>query len=145
MFLRTTIFQKRPKNPLTCSLEQMVFQIARRHQFHQLVPCGVCNLDNFGAECVILRYLLGISPVVLWHGTCALPSMDGRQSSNIMQPSFDRSSNFSYGFSINPDDFCRLMLAVLFGSTYVRNIVAPDSFSLSIAATSILDAILFLR
>lgn len=29
---------------------------------------------HFGVECVILSHLLGISPVLLWHGTCASPS-----------------------------------------------------------------------
>jgi probable phosphoglycerate mutase len=29
---------------------------------------------HFGVECVILSHLLGISPVILWHGFCALPS-----------------------------------------------------------------------
>lgn len=29
---------------------------------------------HFGVECVILSHLLGISPVVLWHGFCALPT-----------------------------------------------------------------------
>lgn len=29
---------------------------------------------HFGVECVILSHLLGISPVVLWHGLCASPS-----------------------------------------------------------------------
>jgi len=29
---------------------------------------------HFGVECVILSHLLGISPVLLWHGFCALPS-----------------------------------------------------------------------
>lgn len=29
---------------------------------------------HFGVECVILSHLLGISPVVLWHGCCALPT-----------------------------------------------------------------------
>ena len=29
---------------------------------------------HFGVECVILGHLLGISPVVLWQGACALPS-----------------------------------------------------------------------
>ncbi|MDF2514584.1 MAG: Fructose-2,6-bisphosphatase [Herbinix sp.] len=29
---------------------------------------------HFGVECVILGYLLGISPMVLWHGFCAAPS-----------------------------------------------------------------------
>lgn len=31
-------------------------------------------LCHLGVECVILSHLLGISPVVLWHGFCALPS-----------------------------------------------------------------------
>lgn len=29
---------------------------------------------HFGVECVMLGHLLGISPVVLWHGTCAAPT-----------------------------------------------------------------------
>lgn len=29
---------------------------------------------HFGLECVLLSHLLGISPMVLWHGTCAAPS-----------------------------------------------------------------------
>ena len=29
---------------------------------------------HFGVECVILGHLLGISPMPLWHGTCAAPS-----------------------------------------------------------------------
>jgi len=29
---------------------------------------------HFGVKCVILSHLLGISPVVLWHGFCAAPS-----------------------------------------------------------------------
>ena len=29
---------------------------------------------HFGVECVMLGHLLGISPVLLWHGTCAAPT-----------------------------------------------------------------------
>lgn len=29
---------------------------------------------HFGVECVILSHLLGISPMVLWHGMCAAPT-----------------------------------------------------------------------
>lgn len=29
---------------------------------------------HFGVECVLLSHLLGISPMPLWHGTCAAPS-----------------------------------------------------------------------
>jgi len=29
---------------------------------------------HFGVECIILGHLLGISPMILWHGFCAAPS-----------------------------------------------------------------------
>lgn len=29
---------------------------------------------HFGVECVLLSHLLGVSPMVLWHGLCAAPS-----------------------------------------------------------------------
>lgn len=29
---------------------------------------------HFGVECVLLSHLLGVSPMVLWHGTCAAPT-----------------------------------------------------------------------
>lgn len=29
---------------------------------------------HFGVECVLLSHLIGVSPMVLWHGTCAAPS-----------------------------------------------------------------------
>lgn len=29
---------------------------------------------HFGVECVMLAHLLNVSPMVLWHGTCALPT-----------------------------------------------------------------------
>ena len=29
---------------------------------------------HFGLECVLLSHLLGVSPMILWHGTCAAPS-----------------------------------------------------------------------
>ena len=29
---------------------------------------------HFGVECVMLAHLLGVSPMVLWHGTCAAPA-----------------------------------------------------------------------
>lgn len=29
---------------------------------------------HFGLECVLLSHLLNVSPMVLWHGTCAAPS-----------------------------------------------------------------------
>ena len=45
MFLRTTIFQKRPKNPLTCSRRRKVQKISPRHQSKPLGPCGVRDID----------------------------------------------------------------------------------------------------
>lgn len=29
---------------------------------------------HFGVECVLLSHLINVSPMVLWHGMCALPS-----------------------------------------------------------------------
>jgi len=29
---------------------------------------------HFGLECVLLSHLLGVSPMILWHNTCVLPS-----------------------------------------------------------------------
>lgn len=29
---------------------------------------------HFGVECVLLGHILGVSPMVLWHGTCAAPT-----------------------------------------------------------------------
>ena len=29
---------------------------------------------HFGLECVLLSHLLNVSPMILWHGTCALPT-----------------------------------------------------------------------
>ena len=29
---------------------------------------------HFGVECVLLSRLLNVSPMILWHGTCAAPS-----------------------------------------------------------------------
>ena len=29
---------------------------------------------HFGVECVMLGHLLGVSPMVLWHGLCAAPT-----------------------------------------------------------------------
>ncbi len=43
-----------------------VFRAERPHR------AGVALFCHFGVECVMLGHLLGISPMVLWHGTCAL-------------------------------------------------------------------------
>ena len=34
----------------------------------------VALICHFGLECVLLSHLLGISPMPLWHGTCAAPT-----------------------------------------------------------------------
>lgn len=34
----------------------------------------IAFICHFGVECVMLSHLLGISPMVLWHGFCAAPS-----------------------------------------------------------------------
>ena len=34
----------------------------------------VALFSHFGLECVLISHLLGISPMVLWHGTCAPPT-----------------------------------------------------------------------
>jgi len=50
MFLRTTIFQKRPKNPLTCSRRRKVQKISPRHQSKPLKPCWVRGIDTKGVS-----------------------------------------------------------------------------------------------
>lgn len=44
--------------------------------YRAVKPCRdtVVLFCHFGVECVMLGYLLGISPVVLWHGFCAAPT-----------------------------------------------------------------------
>lgn len=49
----------------------------RENNYYRAVkPCRdtVVLFCHFGVECVMLGYLLGISPVVLWHGFCAAPT-----------------------------------------------------------------------
>ena len=43
----------------------------RAEQPHEDTVVLFCH---FGVECVLLSHLLGVSPMLLWHGTCALPS-----------------------------------------------------------------------
>ena len=40
MFLRTSVFIKTAKNPLTCSRKRKVQKISPRHQSKRLKPCG---------------------------------------------------------------------------------------------------------
>ena len=46
----------------------MVYRVEERNEDTIVLFC------HFGLECVLLSHLLHISPVLLWHGTCAAPS-----------------------------------------------------------------------
>lgn len=46
-------------------------EIYRTKQSNQDILVFFCH---FGVECVLLSHLLGISPMVLWHGTVAAPT-----------------------------------------------------------------------
>jgi probable phosphoglycerate mutase len=58
-------------------------QVLARHGYHReglLYQAERANNDtlvffcHFGVECVLLSHLLNVSPMILWHGTCAAPS-----------------------------------------------------------------------
>ncbi|MBQ8637882.1 MAG: histidine phosphatase family protein [Lachnospiraceae bacterium] len=58
-------------------------EVLKTHGYERKGNCYQVNQSNrdivvlfchFGVECVMLSHLLGISPVVLWHGFCAAPS-----------------------------------------------------------------------
>lgn len=49
----------------------------REENFYRVVHSNTDTIAffcHFGLECVLLSHLLGISPMVLWHGCCAAPS-----------------------------------------------------------------------
>lgn len=49
----------------------------RRENYYQAVRPNedtVVLFCHFGLECVLLSHLLHVSPMILWHGTCAAPS-----------------------------------------------------------------------
>lgn len=49
----------------------------REGQYYRAVHANhdtIILFCHFGLECVLLSHLLGVSPMVLWHGTCAAPS-----------------------------------------------------------------------
>ena len=49
----------------------------RSGNYYQAVSANadrIVLICHFGVECVILSHLLGISPMVLWHGFCAAPT-----------------------------------------------------------------------
>lgn len=45
-----------------------VYRVARRNEDTIVLVC------HFGLESVLLSHLLNVSPMVLWHGTCAAPA-----------------------------------------------------------------------
>ncbi len=63
-----------------CSgLDELLEKHGYRHEgklFHAIKPNQdtVVLFCHFGVKCVILGHLLGISPMLLWHGLCAAPS-----------------------------------------------------------------------
>ena len=62
---------------------------------------------HFGLECVLLSHLLHISPMVLWHGTCAAPSSVTTLVTEERRPgiAYFRMSSFgdiSQNFRYNP-------------------------------------------
>lgn len=49
----------------------------REGHFYRVVKANhdlVVLFCHFGLECVLLSHLLGVSPMILWHNTCVLPS-----------------------------------------------------------------------
>jgi len=48
--------------------EGNLYRVVRANEDTVVLVC------HFGLECVLLGHLLGISPMVLWHGTCAAPT-----------------------------------------------------------------------
>jgi len=45
-----------------------IYRVERRNEDTIILVC------HFGLECVLLSHLLNVSPMPLWHGTCAAPS-----------------------------------------------------------------------
>lgn len=44
------------------------------YRVEQGSPDTIAFFCHFGLECVLLSHLLGVSPMILWHGTCAAPT-----------------------------------------------------------------------
>ena len=59
-----------------CYLARNGYLYKGNHQFSARHPNrdSLVLFTHFGTECLLLSFLLGISPMVLWHGTCALTS-----------------------------------------------------------------------
>lgn len=64
---------------VTSSLDQLLAKhgYVRKDNYYDVVDGNTDTLVffcHFGLECVLLSHLLGVSPMVLWHGLCAAPS-----------------------------------------------------------------------
>lgn len=64
---------------VTHSLDELLVAhgYVREGNFYHAVHSNMDTIAffcHFGLECVLLSHLLNISPMVLWHGTCAAPS-----------------------------------------------------------------------
>jgi broad specificity phosphatase PhoE len=65
---------------IVCSgLDELLSEHGYRHEgniFRVIRPNNdtIVLFCHFGVECVLLGHLLGISPMVLWHGFCAAPT-----------------------------------------------------------------------
>ena len=49
----------------------------REHDYYRAVEANndtIVFFCHFGVECVMLSHLLGVSPMILWHGFCAAPT-----------------------------------------------------------------------
>lgn len=64
---------------VNAELDQLLAQhgYVRKGRYYQAVQPNkdtIVLFCHFGLECVLLSHLLGISPMLLWHGFCAAPS-----------------------------------------------------------------------
>lgn len=64
---------------VTDGLDELLAQhgYLRRDNYYQAVRSNedtIVFFCHFGLECVLLSHLLNISPMLLWHGTCAAPT-----------------------------------------------------------------------
>lgn len=60
-------------------LDELLKEHGYQHEgklFHTIRPNNdtIVLFCHFGVECIILSHLLGISPMLLWHGFCAAPT-----------------------------------------------------------------------
>ena len=73
------IFRHRKRDWVNGALDRLLRRhgYVRNGLFYQAVAPNedtIVLFCHFGVECVLLSHLLNISPMQLWHGTCAAPS-----------------------------------------------------------------------